>query len=111
MSSASPGRPPHPLEVRRLAEARRLRITWSDGHESEYPFAYLRGWCPCASCQGHGNERRYVHAADAELAHVGVVGKYALNLAWSDGHDTGIYSYRYLRELCPCERCQPGGGA
>src|SRR5262249_37405189 len=102
MSSASTGRPPHPVEVHRMADGRNLRITWSDGHVSDYPFAYLRGWCPCAGCQGHGNERRFVHAPDTQLAHIGVVGKYALSLAWGDGHDTGIYSYRYLRELCPC---------
>jgi DUF971 family protein len=109
MSSAPPGRPPHPIEVRRLADEKLVRITWSDGHESEYPYAYLRGWCPCAACQGHGTERRYVHAADDALVHIGVVGKYALSLAWGDGHDTGIYSYRYLRELCPCGACQPRG--
>jgi len=104
---SSPGRPPHPVEVRRLAEEKRVRIAWSDGHESEYPFGYLRGWCPCAACQGHGSERRYVHAGDDTLVHIGVVGKYALSLAWGDGHDTGIYSYRYLRDLCPCAACQP----
>jgi len=95
----------YPTEVRRLAEEGRLRITWDDGHVSDYPLAYLRGWCPCAMCQGHGGERRYVHAPNAELKNIAVVGKYALNLSWGDGHDTGIYSYRYLRDLCPC--CQP----
>ncbi len=107
MSDAAPvrARPRYPVEVRRLAEEGLLRITWDDDHVSDYPLAYLRGWCPCATCQGHGNERRYVHAANVAVAAIGVVGKYALNVTWGDGHDTGIYSYRYLRELCPCPTC------
>jgi len=96
--------PPHPIEVHRDAEARLLRIEWSDGHRSEYPFAYLRGWCPCAGCQGHGSEKRFVHG-DSELTKIALVGRYALNPVWGDGHETGIYSYRYLRELCPCPKC------
>jgi DUF971 family protein len=98
-------RPPYPEEVRRLPEERRLRITWSDAHVSDYPFAYLRGWCPCAGCQGHGGEKRYVHAPNTDLATIAPIGRYALGFVWGDGHETGIYSYGYLRELCPCERC------
>lgn len=97
----------YPTEVRRMPEERQLRLTWNDGHVSEFAYAYLRGWCPCAGCQGHGNARRYVHASNTELTRIGVVGKYALSLAWGDGHDTGIYSYRYLRELCACALCRP----
>lgn len=92
----------YPEEVRRLPEERVLRITWSDQHVSEYPWAYLRGWCPCAGCQGHGNEKRFIHAPNTDLARIGLVGRYALNPVWGDGHETGIYSYTYLRELCPC---------
>ncbi|MGH7790572.1 MAG: gamma-butyrobetaine hydroxylase-like domain-containing protein [Candidatus Binatia bacterium] len=101
--------PLYPEEVRRLPDERVLRITWSDQHVSEYPWAYLRGWCPCAGCQGHGNEKRFVHAQDTDLARIGLVGRYALNPVWGDGHETGIYSYTYLRELCPCcgERRDP----
>ncbi|HVM98062.1 MAG TPA: DUF971 domain-containing protein [Candidatus Acidoferrales bacterium] len=94
-----------PKEVRRLTEERSLRITWGDGHVSELPWTYLRGWCPCAGCQGHGNEKRFVHAPPSDLSGIAVVGNYALSLTWSDGHDTGIYSYRYLRDLCACEDC------
>jgi len=84
-----------------------MRVTWNDGHVSDYPFAYLRGWCPCAACQGHSGERRYVHAANTDLMNIALVGKYALGLTWGDGHDTGMYSYRYLRGLCPCATCRP----
>jgi DUF971 family protein len=90
-----------------MAEERRLRITWSDGHVGDYPWAYLRGWCPCAMCQGHGGERRYIHAENSDLMRISVVGNYALQLVWGDGHETGIYSYRYLRDICPCPTCRP----
>jgi DUF971 family protein len=94
-------RPPHPLEVHRLVPERLVRITWSDGHVSDYPFAYLRGWCPCAGCQGHGGEKRFVHG-NSDLQSIAPVGRYALSFMWGDGHETGIYAYTYLRQLCPC---------
>ena len=104
-SEAGLGRSDVPAEVRRLGEQHLVRITWRDGHVSEYPYGYLRGWCPCAVCQGHGGEHRFVHVDHPELESIGVVGNYALCLTWNDGHATGIYSYRYLRELCPCPAC------
>lgn len=82
-----------------------LRVEWSDGHVSEYPYAYLRGWCPCAACQGHGGERRFVDGGNSDLERISVVGRYGLDPVWGDGHDTGIYTYRYLRTLCPCPQC------
>ena len=96
-----------PLEVRRGPDDRTMRIRWDDGHASEYPWAYLRGWCPCAGCQGHGNDKRYVQPPQCDLRAIAVVGNYALSLQWSDAHDTGIYTYRYLRELCACDSCKP----
>lgn len=98
---------PVPLEVRRGPDLRTVRVRWDDGHESEYPWAYLRGWCPCAGCQGHGGDKRFIHAEPSDLQSIVVVGTYALGLTWSDGHETGIYSYRYLRELCACGTCRP----
>jgi DUF971 family protein len=96
-----------PVEVRRGADDRIMRIRWNDGHESQYPWAYLRGWCPCAGCQGHGNDKRFVHAPPCDLLEISVVGTYALSLRWSDGHDTGIYTYAHLRQLCACAACAP----
>lgn len=94
-----------PIQVRRSTEERRLHVDWSDGHQSSYDFAYLRGWCPCAGCQGHSAEHRYVHAENSDLLQLAVVGNYALGITWGDGHDTGIYSYQHLRALCPCPSC------
>jgi DUF971 family protein len=100
-------------EARRLPEERRLRLTWADGHSAEYDYDYLRGWCPCAGCQGHtGLTIRYqppVHP----IATVAVqpVGNYGISIAFSDGHGTGIYRYDFLRKVCPCGHCDPAPDA
>ncbi len=94
-------------EVRRLPEERRLRLTWSDGHTAEYDYDYLRGWCPCAGCQGHsGFKIRYLPPArPVTVEAIKPVGNYAISLGFSDGHGTGIYRYEFLREICPCGAC------
>jgi DUF971 family protein len=99
-----PGRM-RPTEIRHVHEQALVRITWSDGHVGEYVYAYLRGWCPCAGCQGHGNDQRFLTVPDAALTGIQAVGNYALSFTWAGGHDTGIYSYSYLRKLCPCPEC------
>lgn len=96
---------PEPLEVRHEKAARRLVIDWDDGHVSTYGLDYLRSWCPCASCQGHTPAMRYLDRRDQELLRVEAVGNYGLGFTWGDGHDTGIYTFRLLRGLCPCEDC------
>ena len=98
---------PRPTEVHHVRDEHLVRITWADGHTGDYAYDYLRGWCPCALCQGHGNERRFVRSVDPRLRSIEQVGNYALNFTWADGHETGIYSYAYLRELCSCAECQP----
>ena len=94
-------------EARRLPEEGRLRLTWSDGHVAEYGYDYLRGWCPCAGCQGHsGFKIRYQPPPKPVTAEsIKPVGNYAISIAWSDGHGTGIYRFDFLREICPCGRC------
>jgi DUF971 family protein len=96
---------PEPLEVRHEKGARRLVVTWDDGHVSTYPLDYLRSWCPCAACQGHAPAARYLALEGQELAHLEGVGNYALSPTWADGHSTGIYSFKLLRALCPCAEC------
>jgi DUF971 family protein len=97
--------PPEPVEIRHEAKARRLAVTWDDAHVSVFPLDYLRSWCPCASCQGHAPTAKYLDLAGQQLVHVEGVGNYAISLTWADGHSTGIYSFRTLRRLCPCEAC------
>jgi DUF971 family protein len=82
-----------------------MEIDWADGHRSVLPHAILRGFCPCASCQGHQGPIRFQEGGDLELVDLEEVGNYALRLVWGDGHDTGLYSFRYLRELCACPEC------
>lgn len=96
---------PEPLEVRHETGARRLVIAWDDGHESAYPLDYLRSWCPCAACQGHAPRARYLGLSGQELRHIEPVGNYALAPTWADSHDTGLYTFRLLRDLCPCPAC------
>ena len=75
------------------------RLLWDDDTLNDYPFAYLRGWCPCAVCQGHGGERHFVKVENPQLVSIDMVGNYAVNPTWDDGHETGIYTYAYLRSL------------
>ena len=100
----------HLAEVRRLPESHRLRLTWSDGHEAEYDYDYLRGYCPCASCQGHGIDSIRFHQPPAPVDPVEIqpVGNYGISIHWTDRHSTGIYRFDFLREICPCDDC--GGG-
>ncbi len=102
-----------PVEARRLPAERRLRITWEDGHVGDYDWTELRGWCPCALCQGHDALEVVYHppAGPVELRSLEQVGNYALSFVWSDGHRSGIYRFDFLRGLCPCALCRPGGRA
>jgi len=95
----------NPVEVRHEKGARRVVITWDDDHVSAFPLDYLRSWCPCASCQGHDPVAKYLGLSGQEMTHLEPVGNYALAPTWQDGHDTGLYSFRLLRQLCPCEEC------
>ena len=97
-----------PLELRAPHGARVLEIDFADGHRGVYPHEVLRGYCPCAVCQGHQGPVRFVPGGNLELTDVGEVGDYALRLTWADGHATGIYTFKFLRELCSCETCLPG---
>jgi DUF971 family protein len=98
-----------PTDIRRLGKSA-IEILWSDGHRSEFTNHYLRQHCPCATCRERPPRALpVVGAGGTELypTQIGVVGRYAISIQWSDGHDAGIYSYRTLRELCPCPQCRP----
>lgn len=96
---------PEPIEIRHEQKARRVVVTWDDGHSSVFPLDYLRSWCPCATCQGHAPVAKYLDLESQELVHLDGVGNYAIALTWADGHNTGIYSFKLLRQLCPCDAC------
>ena len=88
-----------PMGVRAPHGARVFEITWADGQTLPVPHRVLRGYCPCAGCQGHASGIRFQEAGDPELREISQVGNYALELGWGDGHATGIYTFRYLRRL------------
>ena len=96
------------VAIRSPRGGRRTEIDWADGHKGEYPHEVLRGYCPCAGCQGHSGEIRFLETTDTqqELEDLEPVGNYALALHWFDGHASGIYSYVYLRALCQCAACR-----
>ena len=111
-----------PKTLKRLGDTGFL-IVWKDGHESEYPFPYLRRMCPCAECSVIRHKGRDVHSlfapdgnGDSSLVDVAenvypvdiqLVGRYAVQFKWSDGHSTGIYSFETLKGMCPCAECMP----
>lgn len=95
----------YPTEINHIKSRGVVRITWDDGHVGEYDQTYLRGYCPCALCQGHGPQRRFIESPDAKLQDICAVGNYAVEMHWHDGHSTGIYTFDYLRALCPCHEC------
>lgn len=84
-------------------DARHLEIAWSDGHVSVYEVRALRLACACASCidEWTGQDRLDPAAVpeDVHPERIESVGRYALQITWSDGHSTGIYPYARLREI------------
>ena len=92
--------------VRSPRGAKVTEIDWGDGHKGVYPHEILRGYCPCAGCQGHEGTIKF--KAPSPGIQIEPVGNYALRLVWFDGHGSGLYSYKYLRALCHCDECRPG---
>lgn len=92
---------PLPTEIRRLPDEHRLRLTWNDGSISEIDYDVLRGYCPCAGCQGHaaGAVRFFRPPRPVTPRSIEPVGNYAVSITWSDGHATGIYRFDFLRRL------------
>ena len=91
-----------PREIKQEGDAG-LRITWADDCVCVYSAAELRRACPCAQCVNEWTGQRTLKpetiSEGLTIGDISVVGRYALNFRWSDGHETGIYSFRYLREL------------
>lgn len=94
-----------PIEVGR-ANQHDVKIMWQDGHEGIYPARELRLACPCAACVDEvTGQRRLAASSVPQNVHplkIDLVGRYAISIQWSDGHNTGIYSFELLRALCPC---------
>ncbi len=97
-----------------------MEIDWTDGHRSTYSFQFLRDACPCAMCNEErdktGREAGQavkpapgalpMFKAAARPVNVERMGRYALRFTWNDKHEHGIYSWDYLRYICPCAECR-----
>ncbi len=109
-----------PVEVKvHVSTGAGVDVTWSDGHASHYDFVYLRDLCPCALCDDERKKKTskagsggtapaaalpmFKPKPKARSAHA--MGHYAIQIDFTDGHATGIYSFDYLRTICPCEAC------
>lgn len=110
-----------PAKVRvHKTEGTGMEIDWKDGHHSSWSFFWLRHGCPCATCH---EEREAtgrapglpkpqpatilpMYQAPPQPEVVTPVGHYAISFHWNDGHQSGIYSWDYLRRNCQCEACR-----
>jgi DUF971 family protein len=98
MHSPDPG---PPLEIRLRRSARVLEVSFEDGSCFELPFVYLRVYSPSAEVKGHGpgQETLVLGKEGVGVSAIEPVGQYAVKLAFDDGHDTGLYTWKYLYEL------------
>lgn len=89
-------------------------VDWTDGHTSVFPLDGLRRACPCAGCRGGHDKMKQLPDPRVfrqpprrrwEDVRVEAVGSYGLRITWDDGHSDGIYTWEYLRAICPCTAC------
>jgi DUF971 family protein len=92
---------PIATELRLRRAARVLEVSFADGSRFELPFEYLRVHSPSAEVQGHGRgqEVLVLGKENVRVTAVEPVGQYAVKLVFDDGHDTGLYTWKYLHEL------------
>jgi len=125
---------PTPVDLRRKPTSVKIHvstgagvdITWADGHVSHFDFVYLRDHCPCATCNDERDKKASLEGTAPAFAashalpmfkpkpraqSAQAVGQYAIQLFFSDGHSTGIYSYEQLRSICPCAECSAAPSA
>jgi DUF971 family protein len=92
---------PTPTEIRLRKQSRLLEVTFDDGSRFELPFEYLRVHSPSAEVKGHGpgQEVLVLGKENIGVRAIEPIGQYAVKLVFDDGHDTGLYSWKYLHEL------------
>jgi DUF971 family protein len=91
----------NPTEIKLRTRSRLLEVAFEDGARYLLPFEYLRVFSPSAEVKGHGpgQEVLVTGKQSVGIRAVEPVGQYAVKLVFDDGHDTGLYSWNYLREL------------
>ena len=92
-----------------------LTVAWSHGHTGRHVVRDLRLACRCAQCVDEWTGERRIEASsvpdDVKPVRIEPVGRYGLQIYWSDGHETGIYTYETLAELCQCPECSQASSA
>ena len=93
-------------------ESGSIIVDWGDSHKGLYPPRFLRLSCPCAECV---EEMTGVRKVDPKSIPEDImaldsiqVGNYGVQFLWSDAHYTGIYTYQFLKDHCPCDKCKNG---
>ena len=110
-TAAAPAPSIAPTAIHADREAGTLTLTWSDGHVTMYDAVTLRWLCPCAYCRGEAGMPGWLDSAptlspdQTRLTDLHLVGNYAISPHWADGHKTGYYPFRLLRDRCPCVTC------
>ena len=92
----------NPIEINLHQKSARLELVYADGSRFELSCEFLRVHSPSAEVRGHGPGQEVLQTGkkNVKITALKPVGHYALQLVFDDGHDTGIYSWQYLRELC-----------
>ena len=94
--------------IERLPGEQSLRVVWHDGLDRQLPLVKLRAKCMCARCVDEITGERIVDIEGLDpnisIRDLQLVGNYALKIRWSDGHDTGLYTWEHLRRLCEKEK-------
>ena len=92
---------PVPIEIKVHQRSRLMEVSFDDGQRFEFSFEFLRVFSPSAEVRGHGigQEVLQLGKRDVEITRVEPVGNYAIKPVFSDGHDSGLYSWDYLYDL------------
>ena len=100
-----------PARIHADRAAGTLELEWQDGHRTVYSSHDLRWLCPCAFCRGEAGLPGWLDTSptltpeQTQLVDVHLVGNYAIAPTWGDGHHTGYYPFRLLRDRCSCAEC------
>ncbi len=102
---------PVPTRIHADRQAGTLAVDWLDGHHTVYDFVTLRWLCPCAYCRGEAglpgwlDSKPTLTSEQTRLVDIQLVGQYAVQPTWGDGHHTGYYTFAVLRDRCSCGEC------
>jgi len=100
-----------PVRIDADRQAGTVSLEWADDHTSTYDTVTLRWLCPCAYCRGEAGQPGWLDsnpsltADQTRLVDMALVGSYAIQPTWGDGHATGFYTFHLLRAQCPCPVC------